>query len=204
MNNPLNQILTQDEQRIILIVAGIIMMGSLLSLAGYQGQQNSSGLSDSLRIALAEEVPLKVDIRTASAQELMAIPGIGQKRAEDIINYRLQFPFENVIDLTKVSGIGSGIYRRSYPYLVVFGDSLLPESTSSEQTIGKHSPGEIVNLNTATLEQLCSLKGIGPAKAKAIIAYREQYGDFLDISDFIKVKGIGTGTIEANLNRIAF
>ncbi len=204
MKNPLSQILTPSEQRVILIIAGIIMLGSVLSLAGYQGQKTGSEISDSLRVALAEEIPLKVDIRSASAQELMAIPGIGQKRADDIIEYRRQDPFENVIDLIRVSGIGAGIYRRSYPYLVVFGDSLLPEISAADKTILIPHEEEVINLNTAELEQLCTLKGIGPAKAKAILEYRDLHGRFEDISDFLKVKGIGAKTIEANLNRIAF
>jgi competence protein ComEA len=204
MKNPFSQILTPSEQRVILIIAGIIMLGSVLSLAGYQGQKTGSEISDSLRVALAEEIPLKVDIRSASAQELMAIPGIGQKRADDIIEYRRQDPFENVIDLIRVSGIGAGIYRRSYPYLVVFGDSLLPESSTADKTILKPNQEDVINLNTAELEQLCTLKGIGPAKAKAILEYRDLHGRFEDISDFLKVNGIGAKTIEANLNRIAF
>lgn len=48
-----------------------------------------------------------------------------------------------------------------------------------------------VNLNTATQAELESLKGVGPAKAKAILAYREKNGPFKSVDDLAGVKGFG-------------
>ena len=48
-----------------------------------------------------------------------------------------------------------------------------------------------VNLNTATVEALCSLNGIGEAKAEAILAYREEIGSFRSIEQIKEVSGIG-------------
>jgi competence protein ComEA len=50
---------------------------------------------------------------------------------------------------------------------------------------------EKVNLNTATIEQLQSLPGIGPATAKSIVEYRTKAGKFNRIEEIINVKGIG-------------
>ena len=52
-----------------------------------------------------------------------------------------------------------------------------------------------VNINSATQSELEMLQGIGPAKARAIIEYREQNGSFNSINDLRKVKGIGSETI---------
>jgi competence protein ComEA len=53
-----------------------------------------------------------------------------------------------------------------------------------------------VNLNTATQSELEAVKGLGPAKAKAIIEYREANGNFKNLEDLDKVKGFGKSSIE--------
>ncbi|MBQ2092159.1 MAG: helix-hairpin-helix domain-containing protein [Clostridia bacterium] len=53
----------------------------------------------------------------------------------------------------------------------------------------------LININTATAEELETLKGIGPAKAEAIVAYREQNGPFSSVDDLVNVTGIGEKTL---------
>ena len=53
-----------------------------------------------------------------------------------------------------------------------------------------------ININTATLEELMSINGLGEAKAKAIIKYREEYGYFKIIDDLLNVSGIGEALFE--------
>ena len=49
-----------------------------------------------------------------------------------------------------------------------------------------------VNLNTATLQELTTLPGVGKKKAAAIIEYRSKNGKFKSVDDLTKVKGVGT------------
>ena len=59
-------------------------------------------------------------------------------------------------------------------------------------------PGEDkrVNLNTATLEELDALPGVGPSTAKNIIAYREAHGGFAAPEEIMNVKRIGEKTFD--------
>lgn len=59
-----------------------------------------------------------------------------------------------------------------------------------------------ININTATAEQLDTLPGIGPVKAEAIIAWREEHGPFSCPEDLIMVSGIGEATLAKLLDQI--
>ncbi len=60
----------------------------------------------------------------------------------------------------------------------------------------------LVDINSATKEQLCTLNGIGEAKAEAILAYRSEHGAFLKKEDIMKVAGIKQNGYEKIKDRI--
>ncbi len=67
-----------------------------------------------------------------------------------------------------------------------------------------HALAAGVNLNTADAEALAeALDGVGPAKAQAIVAYREANGPFKSVDELVKVKGIGLKTVERNRDRMS-
>ncbi|KAB2970519.1 ComEA family DNA-binding protein [Zoogloea sp.] len=60
---------------------------------------------------------------------------------------------------------------------------------------GIHSAFGAVNLNTATVAELDSVKGIGPSKAQAIVDYRTKNGPFKSLDDLKNIKGFGDKSI---------
>ena len=53
-----------------------------------------------------------------------------------------------------------------------------------------------VNLNSATQSELETVKGIGPAKAKAIVTHRDKNGPFKSVDDLANVKGFGKSSVD--------
>ena len=69
------------------------------------------------------------------------------------------------------------------------------ENETADPTDDENQTGKI-NINTAGVNELIRLPGIGETKAKSIIAYREAYGGFVAIEEIMEVKGIGQSTFE--------
>lgn len=69
------------------------------------------------------------------------------------------------------------------------------ENTNADSNL-KQEEKNVVNLNTATLEQLMTIPGIGQNKANSIIAYREEHGSFHTVEDIMKITGIKEGVFK--------
>lgn len=94
------------------------------------------------------------------------------------------------LNLVNIMSDGTSIYVRS-----LSGDGSGKNQQFQDSKVVSGDSG-LVNINSASLSELTKLPGIGEAKAKAIIAYREVNGSFEDISDLKKVSGIKDGTFE--------
>lgn len=77
--------------------------------------------------------------------------------------------------------------------MLALGSPLMANEATGEDAVVTS-----ININTAGPEQLAQLTGIGPAKAAAIVEYRETNGPFATVDDLAKVKGIGESTVEKN------
>jgi DNA uptake protein ComE-like DNA-binding protein len=136
-----------------------------------------------------------VDINTAKTAELEEVPGIGPAYAKKIIANR---PYASVKDLSK-TGIPAARLEKILPLLTVkeklttkvktaekarpFAAGEKKESAGGKSFTASKTkkPSALVDLNTATAEQLESIPGIGPAYAEKIIAARP-YASVKDLS----------------------
>ena len=85
----------------------------------------------------------------------------------------------------------------SQPVLAADKPATKPAATAAEAAeAGK------INLNTASADELASLKGIGEKKAQAIVDHREKQGKFTSVDQLTDVSGIGPATLEANRDMI--
>jgi competence ComEA-like helix-hairpin-helix protein len=156
----------------------------------------------------------KVDLNTATADDLELLPNIGPARAAAIIKAR---PFATIEDVQKVNGISAGVFTELRPHLKVTTAAETPKekvatkraemtkpaagTATKKEVVKEDAPepsskkkaslpaGKRINLNTATADELEELHGIGPVRAAAIIKARP----FEKIEDVMKVDGIKEG-----------
>lgn len=79
----------------------------------------------------------------------------------------------------------------SFQYQTTSKNEYVDNTSSVDENVTK-----LVNINTATVEELDSLPGIGEVKAKAIVEYRETFGLFHTVDELTKVSGIAKSTME--------
>ena len=148
----------------------------------------------------------KLNINTASVSQLTALKGIGKGKAQKIVDYReANGPFKTVDELTKVKGIGAKTVDKFRDQVSTGGGktdgaptkapSPSPTTQGSSSSTSSSAAGAI-DINTASVSQLTSLKGIGKGKAQKIVDYREANGPFKSVDELTKVKGIGAKTVD--------
>jgi competence protein ComEA len=145
-----------------------------------------------------EVIGTLVDINTADQKTLEALPGVGKSTAKAIIAGR---PYKSIDELKNVKGMSDAKIQALKDKVTVGGASASTASaTASQKTssaqksvsekfskaTSKLAPGQRININSATKQELESLPGIGPSKAQRIIEGRP----YKNPEDIMKVRGI--------------
>lgn len=135
--------------------------------------------------------PITVDVSGAVAQPGVYHLPVGS-RVEDAIGAAgglLENAYAETINLAMPLNDGTKVLIPAIPEQETVSDKVTnPNPAPSVSTL--------ININTASSDQLQELPGIGESKAQAIIDYRESYGPFSAIEQVMNVSGIGPATFE--------
>ncbi len=178
---------TSEKRLLLLLFVGVLLLsGAVLELKTRKVQQDVT--------TARKSVELPIDVNSATEQELIFLPGIGQSKAKAIIEYRQKNgPFRTLSELERIPGIGKKTIEKLAPYVNLSSIGVKEEMNSKTK----------VNVNTASLEELMALPGIGEVKAMEIIKMRQQMR-FSKPEDLLKVPGIGSKTLEKITDLITF
>ena len=139
----------------------------------------------------------RVDLDVASARQLERLPRVGPGLARRIVADRTaKGPFGSIAGLDRVPGVGRALLEAIGPHVSFSGRVTVERGTGTAVPSFGGPVGPVVNLNSASPTDLQRLPGIGPAKARAIVAYREAHGPFASIEALAAVPGIGASIIK--------
>ncbi|XP_063232642.1 endonuclease/exonuclease/phosphatase family domain-containing protein 1-like isoform X2 [Bacillus rossius redtenbacheri] len=160
------------------------------------------------------DICLKVEqlnINTASEEELMTLPGVTRAVAHSIVTHRQAIGgFKKVEDLALVTGVGAERLDLVRPEICIGhrrNASCASSRTQSEDSLhsaGAESTGQgvprgchVVNVNTASVFELMTVRGLNQELAANIVDHRDRRGPFCAVEDLLKVRGVNQWRLAA-------
>lgn len=190
----------------ILFVCLIIGMGLFwMSRQGEEVEEADTSLAETT--ILPQEVEDKTTVSTVIYVDVKGEvhhPGVYQMKAENRVKDLIEAA-GGVTPLADDQKLNLAQLLEDQMVIVVpkkgeeVNSELAQASTSQKKEVGKEGK---VNINTATVEELKTLKGIGEKKAEAIIEYRKKNGSFKNKEELMKVRGIGKKLYESFQERV--
>ena len=190
----------------VLFVCLIIGMGLFwMSRQGEEVEEVAASLSETT--ILSQEVEDKTTVSTVIYVDVKGEvhhPGVYQMKAENRVKDLIEAAggFTPLADDQKLN-LAQLLEDQMVIVVPKKGEEVNSELAQTPTPHKKEVEKEgKVNINTATVEELKTLKGIGEKKAEAIIEYRKQNGSFKNKEELMKVRGIGKKLYESFQERV--
>jgi len=174
--------------------------GALSALRG-ETEQRAGDAADRARPLAPGE---RIDPNAATEEELDRLPRVGPGQARKIVAWRQAHgPFRTLAELDSVPGVGAALLAAVAPYLTLAPAPAAPSRAETATPPAAAEPSAapaggsaagVVDLNRASVEELRTLPGIGPALAARVVAWRAANGPFHSADELEKVPGIGRKT----------
>lgn len=212
--------LIKDNKKIIIGVL-IIFISLLITIATYYFNQSDVVVAETTpsleKQEEKQEIKIKVEIKGAinnpgvyelednsRVVDLINVAGGLTENADtSLINLSKKLTDEMVVIIytrEEIENYNNSKIKTEYVYIEVpscpdkVNEACIEEY--QEETNNNEETNKLININTAAINELTTLSGIGESKAKLIIEYREQNGNFKEINEITNVKGIGESLLE--------
>ena len=170
---------------------GQVQLTATLSPGSPLAQRDSA-----LRQARPLDANERIDVDRAGLQELKRLPKVGPRLAKVILADReAQGPFASLEGLDRVAGIGPRLLKLIAPHAVFSGAGSCGDTSAPRLRCAVAPLKPPLNINVASLTELDALPGVGPARAAAILQYRQQHGSFASVDDLARVPGLGPAAV---------
>ncbi|MGD6779583.1 helix-hairpin-helix domain-containing protein [Sutcliffiella horikoshii] len=197
---------------------------ALISVLGWSSLNESKSDSSLQQISFIEEVQGE-EVGGYSSEEIEELEEVEVATQEVLIDikghvmqpgvYRMKIGDRIIDAVEKAGGFMEGADSDKVNLAALLADEMVIivpkegeviDEVVQQPVTNENAPtgnsGGLVNINTASVEELTSLTGIGPSKAKAIVDYRNENGLFKKEEDIMQVTGIGQKSFEKLRNEI--
>ncbi|SDY50813.1 competence protein ComEA [Evansella caseinilytica] len=177
------------------IFAGIIITWTLTAING--GEEETS---EWLQLREQEEVTQSEEAETDIPAIVMVdikgevrLPGIYTAESGE----RVHDCIEKAGGLTEEANERAlNLAEKVYDEMVIYVPSVNEEEVAVSVQSALNTSDDRIRMNSATVQELTSLPGIGEAKAEAIVRFREENGPFQTVEELVNVPGIGEKMLE--------
>lgn len=109
----------------LLILLRLTLLATITGLGAFAGRPALAATGHVAAVMLAPVLEGRINLNTATSEELQLLPGVGPATAAKIIAYRERYPFRSILQLRRIKGIGPKRYEAMRPYLAIDGETTL-------------------------------------------------------------------------------